>query len=144
VASVPHFTLREASINDPRLLAENQAAREPEFAMPFAAAGYYDNIQPVVTGYDRPRPGERVSRWARMPRWFRTGIAPITSVAAWPNLPTISPVDRRSWTSMTGVQLPAWAVGWAEPKRNIVNNPSESVGNLTAIYPRIYAATDAQ
>lgn len=89
--------------------------------------------------YDKPV--ATPSRPARMPHWFGYGfLARVDSIAAWPWLG--GKFMQRPNVGMTGVTLPKYSVGWEPPRRNIVGNPNMPFGDLTAMYPHIYATGD--
>jgi len=108
---------------------------EPQFAEPFIQTRQVNN-QTMQLPYDRPE--QRVTRAPRMPKAFGLGIERILSVSAWPFLPIVDPL-RHQWVGMTGARVPRYsAVGWGEPKRNIIMQPNTPYGSIVEMEPSIY------
>lgn len=110
----------------------------PQFADPMVV-GYAPNHQSMVKEqYDPPYP-VMPSRASRMPHWFGWGVERIISVAEWPFLPNLRNPEIASWMGMSGAQLPRMGVGWDQQRKNIYRNESMPFGDLTMLYPHIYA-----
>jgi len=131
------------------IVGENEALGRPTTGNPTSLSPQFSdqmvvgrpiNLQPMQLPYDRPE--QRPTRPPRQPRWFLFAPERWNSNAEWPFLPNMQDPLRHGWVGMTGARLPMFGPGWGNPRKNIVSNPSMPYGNLTSLYPHLYATMD--
>lgn len=117
---------------------------QPQYAEEMST-GYQENARlqdlPQAQQMTYVRPLATPSRPSRMPHWFGAGfIERVTSIAHWPFL-----VGKRHTPLTVGMaygKLPYKSPGWDQSRVNILNNPSVAYGDLTALSPIIYPASE--
>lgn len=114
----------------------NPTDLEPQFADPFVS-GRPVNLQTIQLPYNPPE--QRVTRAPRMPRAFGIGIIRWESVAEWPFLPGMRRPRVANWVGMTGARIPRMGFGWGEPRKDIVSQSGVPYGDVSQLYPHVYA-----
>lgn len=130
---------------DHRVLGESVpglAVNLPVNTDPMTAAGFYPVESRPQRGYDPPRPGEFISRWARMPLWFSLGIQRIQSVMADNFLPAKDKIQFRNTVAMANRPLPPVTQGWPSgPRQNIAPMEQVTYGSLAVFDPEVYGTS---
>lgn len=141
MAGLPrHVVVEEGTLIRNQEHGNPVAGARPQFIQPMTVSGYINEIPHAAAGYDRPRPGEHVTRWSRVQRYFSLGIGRIESIRRWPNFPAVHLVDDLPHIQASTARVPKFTVGWGEPRRNIMVNPTLPVNALAAFYPHVYGA----